>query len=73
MWGKSQIKGEKADPGTEVAGVTKARKNVTGSCSYEPKNCKPINWQQFYITAFRMTSWDAGVTTSPIYFAVNEA
>ena len=21
----------------------KAKMNVTGSCSYEPKNCKPIN------------------------------
>ena len=66
---------EKNWPRHTMAGVTKARMNVTGSCSYEPKNCKPINWQQFYITAFRMTSWRprAGVTISSDYFAVNEA
>ena len=29
--------------GQALAGVTNAEMNVTGSCSYEPKNCKPIN------------------------------
>ena len=24
--------------------------SITRSCSYEPRNCKPMNWQQFYIT-----------------------
>ena len=30
----------------------------TGSCSYEPKNCRVINYQQFYIvtTFLRMTT-----------------
>jgi len=25
---------------------------VTGSCSFEPKNCKVINYQQFYINPY---------------------
>jgi hypothetical protein len=29
--------------------------DFTGSCSFEPKNCKAMNCQQFYITAFRRT------------------
>lgn len=45
--------------------VTVSRLELTGSCSYEPKNCKPTSGLQFYIPLQGQD--DAGGVTAECY------